>query len=199
MFKGIIIVFSLVLGATTVYAEDTSVSFSSAYTYLSKECKWAYSESELSEGQDNALLCRGFGKYQIYIYFSAMNSWLSIRLKDDPDPVIFESAIGGIDEKKGVVEWRMANGIPFAIIVRSREYSNQEEGRKLLQESMVVRGLGQYSKISGFVHVSKNMNANEKARRLADDGFNKRLRIPVIADTQSGPSRTLNPLGGSEN
>ena len=174
MRKWIFMILSLAAGATTVYAEDAPVSFSSAYTHLSKECKWAYAEFELSEGQDNALLCKGSGKYQIYIYFSAINSFLSIRLKDDPDTAVFDSAIGGIDEKKGVVEWRMANGIPFAIIVRSREYASREEGAKLLKESMVVRGLGQYSKISGIVQASKNIQANEQARKLADDGFNKK-------------------------
>jgi hypothetical protein len=163
----------LVSGATAGYAEDAKVSFSSAYTQLSKECRWAYSESELSEGQDNALLCKGFGKYQIYIYYSATDSFLSIRLKDDPDTVIFESAIRGIDEKKGAVEWRLANGIPFAVIVRSRQYASPEEGGKPVKESLVIRGLGKYSKISGLVQVNKNTNANEKARRLADDGFKK--------------------------
>jgi hypothetical protein len=103
-----------------------------------------------------------------------MDSWLSIRIRNDPDTAVFDPAIGGVDEKKGVVEWRMANGIPFAIIVRSRQYSSPEEGRKLLKESLVVRGLGQYSKISGSVQVSKNIHANEQARKLADDGFNKK-------------------------
>ena len=171
MIKWTFMIFLLVSTATTVYAKDSSVSFSSAYTYLSKECKWAYSESELTEGQDNALACKGFGKYQIYIYFSAMDSWLSIRLRNKPDTLVLDSAIGGIDEKEGVVEWRLADGAPFAVIVRSREYSSPEEDRKLLKESLVVRGLDQYSEISGFVLAEKNTNANEEAIKLADEGY----------------------------
>lgn len=175
MVKWTFIIFLLVAVATTVYAKDTSVSFSSSYTYLSKECKWAYSESELTEGQDNALVCKGYGKYQIYIYFSAMDSWLNIRLKKNADTLILDSAIGGIDEKNGVVEWRTADGVPFAVIVRRREYSSADEDRKLLKESLVVRGLDQYSEISGSVTVEKNINANEKARKMADEGYNKKL------------------------
>ena len=74
MFKRISIIITLEASAATVFAEDAQVAFSSAYTQLSKECKCAYSESELSEGQDNALLCKGFGKYQIFIYFSASSA-----------------------------------------------------------------------------------------------------------------------------
>jgi hypothetical protein len=176
MFKWTFIILLLVSAATTAYAKDTAVSFSSSYTHLSKGCKWAYPESELTEGQDNALVCKGFGKYQIYIYFSAMDSWLNIRLKKNPDTMILDSAIGGIDEKEGVVEWRMANGVPFAVIVRSREYSSPDEDRKLLKESLVVRGLAQYSEISGVVTVRQNKNPNEEARKLADEGYNKKLR-----------------------
>jgi len=172
MVKWTFIIFLLASVVTTAYAKNSSVSFSSAYTHLSKECKWAYPESELTEGQDNALVCKGFGKYQIYIYFSAMDSWLSVRLKNRPETLILDSAIGGIDEKAGVVEWRMANGVPFAVIVRSRGYSGPEENRKLLKESLVVRGLDQYSEISGSVIVKKDINANEEARKLADEGYN---------------------------
>ena len=155
------------------YAKDPAVSFTSAFTHLSRECKWAYSESELTEGQDNALFCKGFGRYRIFIYFSAMDSWLSVRLKDDSETAALDPAIGGIDEKEGVVEWRMANKVPFAVIVRSREYSGQDTDRKLLKESLVVRGLDKYSQISGSVTVGKDINANEEARRSADEGYKK--------------------------
>jgi len=175
MFKLIVVIFSLASAATMAYAQNTFVTFSSTYTYLSKECKWAYPESDLAEGQDNALVCNGFGKYHIYIYFSAMDSHLSIRLKGNPDKVIFNPAVRGINDKEGVVEWRKANGNPFAIIVRSKEYSNPEEGSKLIKESLIIRGLEQYSGISGSVSLRNNKHANEEARKLADDGYNKIL------------------------
>lgn len=172
MLKRILVICSLLLCATATYATDTkTVLLTSSYTYFSQECKWAYSDKELSEGQDNALICKGFGKYQIFIYFSAMNTHLSVRMKDASDTDVLEQAINGIDEKGGVVEWRMADVVPFAIIVRSKEYSSPEEGRKLLNESLVIRGLGQYSKISGVVQVKKNGDANEEARMLADKAF----------------------------
>jgi hypothetical protein len=176
MFRWTIIMLLLASVVTTVYAQDTAVSFSSNYTYLSRECKWAYSEAELTEGQDNALVCAGYGKYRIFIYFSAMDSWLSIQLKENPDSPIFDPAVGGIDEKKGVIEWRMADGIPFAVISRSREYSGPEEGRKLIRESLIIRGIGQYSYIRGSVRVKNNKSANEEARKLADNGYNRKFR-----------------------
>jgi len=43
--------------------------------------------------------------------------------------------VKGIDEKEGVVEWRMSNGIPFAVIVRNKEYSSREDGRRLFNRT----------------------------------------------------------------
>jgi len=165
--------FLLLIGATTVCAEDMPVVFSSTYTSLAQECTWAYSDEELSDGQDNALLCAEVSGYQIYIYFSAMDAWLTVRLKDEPDTEAVHDSVGGIDEANGVVEWRRADGVPFAIIVRSRKYASPEAGGKRVGEMLVVRGLGQYSAISGVVPVSKK-NANEEARRLADAGFKQK-------------------------
>lgn len=173
MLRAVSIILAAVLSAATVCAEGPSVSFSSTYTHLSRECKWAYDESELAEGQDNALVCSGPGKYQIFIYFSATDSYLSIRLKNEPDATIFDPAIGGIDEKKGVVEWRMANGAPFAVIVRSRESTDGDGSGKHKKESLVVRGFDRYSGISGMFDVRKYKNANEAAKKLADDAYRK--------------------------
>ena len=177
MIKVALCALLMVLSVITTYAADKPLNFSSAYTHMSKDCKWAYSESELSEGQDNALICKGVGKYRIFIYFSAIDSHLTVQLKNSPDMEVFSQAVRGIDEKKGVIEWRMANGIPFSIIVRSKEYSSQEEDRKITKESLVVRGIDQYSGISGFVDASEGRFANEKARKLADDGYRKILHL----------------------
>jgi len=171
-----LMIFLPAVSIPVVYAKERPASFSSAYTYLSKDCKWAYSESELEEGQDNALICKGYGKYRIYIYYSAMDSFLLIQSKKNPDDVIFSPAVRGINEKEGVVEWRMANGVPFAVIVRSREYSDPEDGRKLLKESLIVRGLGQYSGIDGIVDTRGNKSAGEEAGNIADTGYRKKQR-----------------------
>jgi len=174
--KWTFIIFLFAMSGTTVYAGDTPASFSSAYTHLSKDCKWAYSQAELGEGQDNALVCKGYGKYQLYIYFSASDTLLTVQLKKDPDTAVFSEAVKGINEKDGVVEWRMFNKVPFAIIVRAREYSIPEEGRKTVKESLVVRGLGDYAGIEGSVDVKENSSPNEKARSLADDGYSRKAR-----------------------
>lgn len=173
MFQSILTLFLFIFTTSLAYAAEGPISFSSNYTNLSKDCKWVHPESKLQDGQDNALICKGFGKYRIYIYFSATDSHLSIQLKDKPDSEVFSSFIKGIDEKKGVVEWRMANGSPFAIIVRNKEYSSLEEGKKLLQETLVIRGIGEYSGINGSVNVKNNPRANEEARRLSDEGYSQ--------------------------
>jgi hypothetical protein len=72
------------------------------------------------------------------------------------------------------VEWRMANGKPFAIIMREYEYAGNDQcatGGKITGESLIVRGLKGYE-IDETVD-AKTPNANLKARELADKGYAK--------------------------
>ena len=86
MCKCIVMIFFLALGAATVSAEDAPVVFFSANTNLSGECTWAYPAAELSEGQDNALVCRGCGSYQHFKVESApfYNVYFHVVLRSQP-------------------------------------------------------------------------------------------------------------------
>jgi hypothetical protein len=68
------------------------------------------------------------------------------------------------DYDRGKVEWRMADGVPFAIIVRIRK----GRGRA---ETLEVRGIGSHRAIAGSVRVAGRANANAEARMLADRGY----------------------------
>jgi hypothetical protein len=70
------------------------------------------------------------------------------------------------------VEWRLANGKPFALIMRKYAYAGSEQcatGGKITGESLIVVGLKGYE-IDETVD-AKTPNANAKARDLADKAY----------------------------
>lgn len=161
---------SLFIGAACPAAPlwaETPV-FSSTYTFLATDCRWAFNEADLQEGQDNARICRGPAPYEIFIDFSAEAAFLSARRTDRPNESVFGDPVGGIDDEKGAVEWRLAEGRPFALIVRTKRRIPLDDGRELKSERLAVRGLGDYSEITGAVDVRKTPNANAAARTLAE-------------------------------
>ncbi len=157
--------------ATQAAAEGTRVEFSSVYTYLARDCHWAHPADDLQEGQDNALQCQGAGPYLAYIYFSAQSALLSVQRTDDPDNFVLHPAVDGIDDRNGVVEWRLANGLPFAIIVRSKMFAPPEDGGALLTETLEIRGLEKHSDLRKSVDARTTPSANEAARVLADEAY----------------------------
>ena len=161
----------LLLAASTVFpalSRAESPLLSSTYTFLAKDCRWAFNETDLEEGQDNARICRGPAPYELFIDFSAEAAFLSARRSDRPNDTVFGDPVGGIDEEKGAVEWRLAGGVPFALIVRTKRRTTLDDGREWTSERLAARGLGNHSEITGDVDVHKTPHANAAARTLAD-------------------------------
>lgn len=133
--------------------------FDSAYTDLAHDCRPAYAEAELEEGQDNALRCTGPGGDRLFVFYSAEDIWLSVE--NAAGDALLKAPLRIFDDAHGKVEWRMADGVPFAIIVRLRR-----DGAR--PETLEVRGLGADGALSGSVPVARGGDANAAARRLAD-------------------------------
>ncbi len=136
--------------------------FESGYTDLAKDCRAAFDQKEVEEGQDMPQRCRGPAGATLYIYFSAEESFLQVETAAGTSQL--EEALRLSDYDRGKVEWRMADGVPFAIIVRTRK----AEGRA---ETLEVRGVGTHRTIVGSVRVAGRANANIEARSLADRGY----------------------------
>jgi hypothetical protein len=151
----------LFIGLSNALAVE-KIKFSSAYTNLSKDCKWAFKDSDLQEGQDNSLSCRGYGGNALQIDFTASDAVLMVVKKGSSDGGMANFTIA--DYKKGMVEWRMANGKPFAIIVRALG----ENAAKVI----AVSGLQGFESINTKLD-SKKANANQAARDYADGEYTK--------------------------
>jgi hypothetical protein len=155
-------------------AQQTGPVFSSSYTDLTK-CGSGMTKKEEREaeknGSDIPSLCKGYDGYNVFISYSACASSFSITKGDENISLGMQS----VGWKQKTVEWRMANGKPFAVIMRFYEYEGDDlcsSGGKIKSESLMVRGL------KGFEHIEESVdartpNANVKARELADKGFAK--------------------------
>lgn len=155
-------------------APQANPVFSSSYTSLTK-CGSGLTKKEEREaeknGQDIPTRCKGFGGYDVYIYYSACASHFSLTKGEEN----ISLGTQAIDWKQKTVEWRMANGKPFAIIMRDYEYEGDDpcsNQGKIKRESLMVQGL------KGYEHISESFdartpNANLKAREIADKGYAK--------------------------
>lgn len=176
---GLLSVISMVLAGgapihRSIAAPQTNPVFSSSYSTLTK-CGSGMTKKEEREaeknGQDIPSRCKGFGGYDVYIYYSACASHFSLTKGEENIPLGTQT----VDWKQKAVEWRMANGKPFAVIVRVYEYEGDDpclSKGKIKSESLMVQGL------KGFEHISESVdartpNANVKAREIADKGYAK--------------------------
>lgn len=169
------------VGIDSSQANLSATRFTSAYTDLNRECKDAV--KQVGEGQDMPLRCKGYGGYYIYIYYSAWASQIAAQMQRNEDVSIplAVQALNYSDEKGRKIEWRMADGVPFAVILRVSKYisnagadgGNPFDPKHKTGESLLVKGLKGYEKIDFEVDVKTTPNPNERARQLADENYQK--------------------------
>ncbi len=170
--------------ATLTPAAPAGPAFTSVYTDLNKDCTGAVKESEVGEGQDMPLKCKGYGGYYISIGYSAMASHVGVQMEGDEEFMVglVNAGIGYNDEPGRKIEWRMADGKPFAVIVRATSYDEDKasqtgdspyQDKYKTGESLLVKGLKGYERID-FKVDAKDPKANEKAREMADSNYAKK-------------------------
>ena len=171
----------LIAGDTTSSARlvppsgaPSATRFSSAYTTLTK-CGSGMTKKEEKEaeehGSDIPTRCKGYGGYDVYIYYSACASIFSL----DKGEESISLATQAVDWKQKTVEWRLANGKPFAVIMRVYDYAGDDlctSNGKITGSSLIVRGLKGYE-IDETVDTKSTLNPNIKARELADKAYAK--------------------------
>lgn len=152
---------SLLLVMTNPAAKAENPVFASVYTDLAKDCRQAFADAELEEGQDNALRCKGSDGDSLFIYFSAEGSMLTVE--NARGDTIFDTPLTLSDYEHGKVEWRLADGHAFAIIVRIKP--------KGAPETLEIRGIDSHRKIHLSVPVAGRRDANIQARAEADKAY----------------------------
>ena len=149
-------------------------AFTSQYTTLLK-CGSGMTKKEEREAEQNGSdipsKCKGLDGYSVDISYSACSSSFSLRRGDES----ISLGMQAIDWKQKTVEWRLADGKPFAVIMRVYEYVGNDmcsTAGKIKSESLMVQGLKGFEHIEGSVD-ARTPNANIKARELADKAFAK--------------------------
>lgn len=169
-----IFIFCLVLFTVSGYAQkinQTAPKFSSRYTNLQKDCKITPGEN----GSDGSSDCRGVGGYRIFIGYSAAAEMIVAELPDKTGNIMLDTHDIFSDYSKIRIEWRMANGKPFAVIMRVFKYGDEKKseydywGKKIGEELKVI-GLKGFENIDFRVD-AKTPDANAKARELADNAY----------------------------
>jgi hypothetical protein len=163
------------LPSETDPATLAATRFSSAYTPLTK-CGSGLTKKEEREaaqqGSDIPTRCKGYGGYDVYIYYSACASILTIDKGEENIPLGMQA----LSWTQKTVEWRLANGKPFAVIIRMYDYANKDlcttSGSKIKGSSLLIKGLKGYD-IDETVDTKSTPNANVKARELADAAYAK--------------------------
>ncbi len=171
----IFIIFLFILNSN-IYPQKTvkTTKFSSRYTNLEKDCKTIGG----GEGTDDASDCRGIGGYRIQIYAAAAMLIIVAQPPVKKALIQLASQDFDFDGKKHTVEWRMADGKPFAVIMRVAEYGDRDNespsyfGKKI-GETLIVRGLQGFEDLILEID-AKTPNANKKAREMADNGYKQK-------------------------
>jgi hypothetical protein len=155
-----------------------NVKFSSLYTDLKTQCKSALTKEEEKEaeriGDDIPMVCKGYGGYEIYLASHGAMTQFQVRIKTGGEikSVVEETLHISDPIYTRKVEWRLADGVPFAVIFRRGVNDEPEDSsmKKKIGEVLRVVGLKD-EKIDFEVDVKKSANPNEEARRLADNAY----------------------------
>ncbi|MFM9904100.1 MAG: hypothetical protein ACKVQJ_05950 [Pyrinomonadaceae bacterium] len=145
-----------------------SVKFTSVYTSLATTCR----SYDGSNGSDGYSICKGPSRYQVRIYYSATTTQFAAERKGKDDNFPIATAGIGFNWNKTKLEWRLANGKPFAVIIRIPKYAEPAgDGdygfSKVIGSELVVAGLFGFEDLKTSID-AKTPKANDLAREAAD-------------------------------
>jgi hypothetical protein len=166
----------------SVSSHGQAPKFSSLYTDLKTECKAAVKlkKGETLQGDDMPLRCKGYGGSEIRIDYSAASSNLRLQPLGDKSDQAIMLGMQPLDyDQKRKIEWRLADGKPFAVIYRMMK-SKTEQPEEMWRpenragEFLVIKGLKGYEQIDLELDAT-TPNANVKAREMADSAYAKSI------------------------
>jgi len=79
------------------------------------------------------------------------------------------------DKADRILEWRLADGKPFAVILRYSTWEKKDQPRET-GEFLAVKGLFGFQSINADIDVHKEPKANAVARERADNGYQLEIK-----------------------
>jgi hypothetical protein len=163
------VVIAVAAFAMSASAQVKPPKFTSVYTNLATGCK-SYPGSN---GSDGYSICKGPGGYQVRIYYSAATTQINAEKKGMDQSFPVATAAIGFDWAKQKLEWRLANGKPFAVIMRIPIYGEAADGEyfgKVTGSQLMVAGLLGFEELDAKID-AKTAGANALAREAADSAY----------------------------
>lgn len=158
-------------------AAQKTVKFTSVYTDMKRDCKTLPEPKGVEPVGDPAGACKGYGGHRIFISYSAWAAGMSVEsLKNPDDTITLGMDYFDYGAKNEKVEWRLANGKPFAVIIRLGKYKERDDGENPYTDAnrigskLVVKGLKGFEQID-FEVDGAAPDANVKARQMADENY----------------------------
>ncbi|MEK7724132.1 MAG: hypothetical protein AAB336_07290 [Acidobacteriota bacterium] len=171
-----LILFTIVAVFSVISADAQIAKMTSVYTNTQTDCK----AEEKSEGDEVPFICKEVGGFRLRIIPAGAQAETLEVVNKQGETVASLGNVGyGYTSSKRMLEWRMANGKPFAVIIRIFTYDEQKAldagdnpylPKYKTGEKLLVRGLTGYSQID-FEVDGKDKTANVKAQNLADSNF----------------------------
>ncbi|MDQ0317625.1 hypothetical protein [Amorphus orientalis] len=146
------------------------------------------------EGSWARLRCAGYGDTPVHV--ADGDARMSVDYGTPSEPGGWES-FTGFNHVNDTIEWRLADGVPFATIHRWFVDDGSGGSRQVLVVSTVVGRWSDASCMVGYVDANANSNANVIARGLADSKA-RDFRCGVDAPSYVGVTtdRTPQPSAG---
>ncbi|MGB7335538.1 MAG: hypothetical protein WBD01_07095 [Salaquimonas sp.] len=160
---------------------DFAETAESAYSKIDfeKGCAWASSPSEEEAQMGGKAVCEGYLDYQIYFSEDDLRHFTAYGPVDDPAQ--FPNGFTEWNSVHDVVEWRLENAKPIAVIQRwfldnvdpdTGSADADRRGQVLVISTVTQKDAPNGMKVScplGYVDARANKNANELAREIADN------------------------------
>ena len=150
---------------------------SSVYTNLKADCR----AEEKVIADEVPFICKTVGSYRARII--PAGAWAEtieiVNLQGETVTSLGTHGYGYSTSGKRLLEWRLANGEPFAVIFRVNKFDtksslkhgdNPFSEKYKIGEALIIRGLDDYSQID-FEVDAKEKNANLSAQKKADENF----------------------------
>jgi hypothetical protein len=167
----ILVTLMLMLTMSGIGQQQPKSPFTSVYTNLNKDCQFL----DAAEGQDPVGTCKGYGGYQLRIYFSAMSAHLDAYRGENNISLNsgFRMPIDYDEQPGRKIEWRLHNGVPFAVIFRLDQYQLGGD-QSFTRTGTLLHIVG----LIGFERLRQQINAltpkaNLQAQALADAAYTK--------------------------
>lgn len=161
--------YCLPLVVASSIAPAAAQDISSAYTKLDVRRDCAHRPGKAVEDYGD-WRCKGYAGMPMWLGAGDQRMYVSFGSRAKAEPAAEQTLAPFNDFYKGVVEWRLANGAPFATIMRwNVKRAADMENREVRGRVLVVTRLppGAVCHV-GYVDALANPHANELAREIAD-------------------------------